>query len=143
MRRILLVFVILSSCTVGVDGDETIRAREAAGMLSKAAFSVYLRCRDEESKSFGLMTMPQSTCIKASDPDMLVRRSDVLGCVDRTAVLPCMDSAFVSDIIATNFAMNCSIETVPFLINNVSHPLQGNLLTDLTSSQSKFYYGCY
>jgi hypothetical protein len=141
MRRIFLILVILSSCTLGVDGDETIRAREAAGMLSKAAFSVFLRCRDEESTNVWLT--PQSTCIKASDPDLLVRRSDVLGCVDRTAVLPCMDSAFVSDIIATNFAMNCSIETVPFLINDVSHPLQGNLLTDLTSSQSKFYYGCY
>lgn len=141
MRRIFLILVILSSCTLGVDGDETIRAREAAGMLSKAAFSVYLRCRDGESTGFGLT--PQSTCIKASDPDMLVRRSDVLGCVDRTAVLPCMDSALTSDIIATNFAMNCSIETVPFLINDVSHPLQGNLFRDLASSQSMFYYGCY
>ena len=141
MRRILLVLAILSNCTLGVDGDETIPAREAAGMLSKAAFSVYLRCRDGESTGFGLT--PQSTCIKASDPDMLVRRSDVLGCVDRTAVLPCMDSALTSDIIATDFAMSCSIETVPFLINDVSHPLQGNLFRDLASSQSMFYYGCY
>lgn len=145
MQRYLLPFLILASCSFGIDGDETIRAKEAAGMLSKAALSVYLRCLDQykDERQKRMFGMPQSTCIKTGQPSLLLRKTDVEGCVTRTAILPCMNSAFETDIVATNFALNCGIKLVPFIFNNVNHPFQGNIYVSLAKDESKFYFGCY
>lgn len=38
------------------------------------------------------------------------------------------------------FATNCPIEVVPFAINDVSHPLQGNIITGARGGL--FWYSC-
>ncbi|EHQ06967.1 hypothetical protein [Leptonema illini] len=140
MRRILLVFVILSSCTFGVDGDETVSTGEALQELKLAALSNVLRCHPEavEAETYALQ---QSLCLDAENKSILLRRSDVEGCVERIRFFPCQDSYSMTIFFTRVFAMNCPMETVPFAFNSVSHPFQGNIMTGF-DGRPGFWYSC-
>ncbi|KAB2934316.1 MAG: hypothetical protein F9K24_04625 [Leptonema illini] len=144
MRRILLILVILSSCTLGIDGDETVSAGEAARTLQGAVMTNTVRCHpgivQGEKYTGNIFALTQALCMDASDPYLLLRRSDVEGCADRISVLPCQGTTEMTIFYSMILATNCPIEIVQYAFNNVSHPLQGNIMTG--ARDGLFWYSC-
>ena len=86
---------------------------------------------------FGLI---QALCMDASDPYLLVRRSDVEGCADRIIVFPCQETTEMTIFYSMILATNCPIEIVQYAFNDVSHPLQGNIITG--ARDGLFWFSC-
>lgn len=144
---VLAVLFSTGNCILHVDGSATIDAAEAASRLRIAATTTALRCHPDfqQAQSGPTMGFAQTLCIAANNPDLLVLESDVNRCSDLVLVLPCMENPYQTGLFATQLALACPVEVVPFLLNDVNHPLQGNIPVATAlggESASPFYYGC-
>lgn len=145
--RVLMILSATSACILHVDGNATIDAAEAASRLRIAATATALRCHPsiQDAQSGPTMGFAQTLCIAANNPDLLVLESDVNRCSDLVLALPCMENPYQTGLFATQLALACPVEVVPFLLNDVNHPVQGNIPVATAlggESASPFYYGC-
>ena len=145
---ILVILFSATACILHVDGSATIDAAEAASRLRIAATATAMRCHpDAQQVQSGpiLMGFAQTLCIAANNPDLLVLESDVNRCSDLVLALPCMENPYQTGLFATQLALACPVEVVAFLLNDVNHPVQGNIPVATAlggESASPFYYGC-
>lgn len=146
---ILVLIALLSSCILGVEGDDTIRARDAAGDLNQAMAARQLVCRESVTDSVESTTFLQPPCVGATDGDRFLMKVDVQDCVNTLLYWPCPDTA--SGLSTMTFAMNqtainCPARTVPFLFNDASPPIQGHILSIASSDYETggvFYFACF
>lgn len=143
----LLTLISATACILHVDGNATIDAAKAAARLRIAATTTVLRChlRDAGEPPGPKMGLAQTLCIAANNPDLLVLESDVNRCSDLVLALPCMENPYQTGLFATQLALACPVEVVAFLLNDVNHPVQGNIPVATAlggESASPFYYGC-
>jgi len=143
VRQLIICTFFLSSCFLGIEGNDTISSSEAARAIKEAAFTNVVRCHPEvlENKgSYPVFSLTQILCLTEADEYNLLRRSDVDGCVDRTLVFPCQESIDKTALFTAFFANHCPISTVNMPSTTVSHPFQGNAIPK--SNSELFWYGC-
>jgi hypothetical protein len=134
------------SCTEGIDGEDTIQAGKAAGMLKNAAIARFFTCHPQtrDSSWMDSLGMTRVGCIGAANDDTLLRRSDVVACRDLLLVMPCAENGFSTGMLLNSAALACAAETVPFLFNRVSPPTQGTIISVGSGNNSGgvFYFNC-
>lgn len=126
---------------MSVDGNDTVSTSEAINSLKVAGLAGVSLChQDQEPKLFGSVSgITQIVCLQPTDPSMLLRKSDVDGCVDRILAFPCQETVEMTSLYKMFFATMCPMKRVRFLSSHVSYPFQGNITT---SDTEDFWYGC-
>jgi len=141
----LLLTLVFATIRCSVDGNETIPAGEAARILKGAMITTILRCHPIDSQPtnplLAQFELSQPSCFAAYNKQLLVRQSDVEGCADQIRFMPCQPQRVMTAVLVSVFAANCPIQVVHFLINDVHHSFQGNIIQN-GKSDPVFYFAC-
>lgn len=144
---LLFVSFSCSNLVFGVDGEDTVDAADAAGQMNQAITAKLAQCIRESSTSSSTSFPPGGPCVGALVTDRLLKKGDVETCVATLLSWQCpaaSDSTGMYLLVQgmNQYAINCPVKSVPFLINDVGPSWQGNILS-LTMDEPVFYYACF